>query len=88
LVDVIKGPDELRVVAEVPGVNKEDLRLTADENLLTIESVTGQPRYHKTVELPETVDPKTAKSIYKNGILEVSFKLKSKSGAGVPINIE
>jgi HSP20 family molecular chaperone IbpA len=40
------------------------------------------------VELPETVDPKTAKSIYKNGILEVSFKLKSKSGAGVPINIE
>ena len=88
LVDMIKGPDELRVVAEVPGVNKEDLRLTADENLLTIESVTGQPRYYKTVELPEAVDPQTAKSTYKNGILEVSFKLKSKSGAGVPINIE
>lgn len=88
LVDVIKGPDELRVVAEVPGVNKEDLRLMSDEGLLTIESVTGQPRYHKTVELPDTVDPSTAKSVYKNGILEVSFKLKSKSGAGVPINIE
>ena len=88
LVDVIKGPDDLRVVAEVPGVNKEDLRLTADENMLTIESITGQPRYHKKVELPEMVDPKTAKSIYKNGILEVSFKLKSKSGTGVPINIE
>ena len=88
LVDVIKGPDDLRVVAEVPGVNKEDLRLTADENMLTIESITGQPRYHKKVELPEMVDPKTAKSIYKNGILEVSFKLKSKTGTGVPINIE
>lgn len=88
LVDIIKGPDELRVVAEVPGVSKEDLRLMADEGLLTIESITGQPRYHKTVELPETVDPSTAKSVYKNGILEVSFKLKSKSGAGVPINIE
>ena len=88
LVDIIKAPDELRIVAEVPGVNKEDLRLRADENSLTIESVTGQPRYHKTVELPETVDSTTAKSIYKNGILEVSFKLKSKSGAGVPINIE
>lgn len=88
MVDVIKGPDDLRVVAEVPGVNKEDLRLSADENMLTIESITGQPRYHKKVELPEIVDPKTAKSIYKNGILEVSFKLKSKSGTGVPINIE
>ena len=88
LVDIIKGPDELRVVAEVPGVNKEDLRLRADESSLTIESVTGQPRYHKRVELSEAVDATTAKSNYKNGILEVSFKLKSKSGGGVPINIE
>jgi HSP20 family protein len=82
LVDVIRAPEELRVV------NKEDLRLRADENSLTIESITGQPRYHKTVELPEPVDTATAKSSYKNGILEVSFKLKSKSGGGVPINIE
>jgi HSP20 family protein len=42
LVDIIKSPDELRVVAEVPGVNKEDLRLRADENSLTIESVTKE----------------------------------------------
>lgn len=88
LVDVIKGQDELRVVAEVPGVNKEDLRLSADENSITIESVTGQARYHKKVDLPEAVDPKTAKSTYKNGILEVSFKRKGKGGAGVSINIE
>jgi len=88
LVDVIKGKEELRVVAEVPGVNKEDLRVTADDSSVTIESVTGQPRYQKRVELPEIVDPKTAKSTYKNGILEVSFKLKSKSSSGVSINIE
>ncbi len=88
LVDIIKGESELRIVAEVPGVNKEDLRVTANENLITIESVTGQPHYHKAVELPEEVDPNTAKSTYKNGILEVSFKRKSKSAAGVSINIE
>ena len=88
LVDVIRGKDELRIVAEVPGVNKEDLRVTADESTLTIESLTGQPRYQKKVELPETVDPKTAKSSYKNGILEVSFKLKGKSSSGVNISIE
>lgn len=89
LVDVIKGQGELRVVAEVPGVNKEDLRVTADESSITMESITGQqPHYHKRVELPEKVDPKTAKSTYKNGILEVSFKQKSKSDSGVPINIE
>jgi HSP20 family protein len=62
--------------------------VTADESSITIESITGQPHNHKRVELPETVDPKTAKSTYKNGILEVSFKQKGKSDSGVPINIE
>ena len=88
LVDIIKGENELRVDAEVPGVNKEDLRVTATENSITLESVTGQPRYHKIIELPETIDPKTSKSTYKNGILELSFKRKGGSDSGVTINIE
>lgn len=88
LVDVIKGNDEVRIVAEVPGVNKDDLRLTADDNAVTIESVTGEPRYHKRIDLPDAVDPKTAKSTYKNGILEVSFKLRKKGDGGVSIKIE
>lgn len=88
LVDVIKGSDDVRIVVELPGVNKEDLRLTADENTVTIESMAGQHRYKKTVDLPEPVDPKTAKSSYKNGILEAVFKLRKKSDPGVSINIE
>jgi HSP20 family protein len=88
LVDVIKGTDEVRKIAEVPGVNKDDLRLTADDNAVTIESVTGEPRYHKRVELADAVDPKTAKSTYKNGILEVSFKLRKKGDGGVSIKID
>lgn len=88
LVDVIKGSDDIRVVAEVPGVNKEDLKVSADEGSVTIESTTGSPRYHKTISLPEAVDPKTAKSTYKNGILEVSFKLKKKGEGGVSIKID
>jgi HSP20 family protein len=88
LVDVIKGEGEIRVIAEVPGVAKEDLKVSADENSVTIESLTGEQRYHKRIDLPEIVDPKTAKSTYKNGILEVSFKTRSKGSTGVQINIE
>lgn len=88
LVDVIKGEGEIRVVAEVPGVAKEELKVTADENTVTIESVSGEQRYHKRIDLPETIDPKTAKSTYKNGILEVSFKTKTKGSGGVQINID
>src|SRR6185503_608710 len=88
LVDVIKGDEEIRVVAEVPGVAKEELKVTADENTVTIESLTGEQRYRKRIDLPETVDPKTAKSTYKNGILEVSFKKRTKGSSGVQINID
>jgi HSP20 family protein len=88
LVDVIKGAEELRVIAEVPGVSKEDLRVSADEDTVTIESTAGQTRYHKKIDLPEPVDPKTARSTYKNGILEVSFRLKKKGQGGVPIKID
>ena len=88
LVDVIKGSDEIRVVAEVPGVNKEDLRVSADEGSVTIESATGSPRYRKMINLPENVDPKTAKSMYKNGILEITFKLKKKGEGGLSIKID
>ncbi|MGI0028827.1 MAG: Hsp20/alpha crystallin family protein, partial [Nitrososphaera sp.] len=56
LIDIIRGEGELRVVAEVPGVSKQDLKVTADENSVTIESLTGEPRYHKRVELPDVVD--------------------------------
>jgi HSP20 family protein len=88
LVDVIRGSDDIRVVAEVPGVNKEELRVSASEDTVTIESATGSPRYHKKVGLPDAVDPQTAKSTYKNGILEISFKLKRKGEGGVSIKID
>lgn len=88
LIDVIRGEGEIRVVAEVPGVAKEELKVTADENTVTIESVSGEQRYHKRIDLPETVDPRTAKSSYKNGILEVSVKTRTKGSGGVQINID
>jgi HSP20 family protein len=88
LVDVIRGTEEVRVIAEVPGVAKENLRVSADESSVTIESITGEPRYHKRVELRDQVDPASAKSTYKNGILEVTMKLKNKSSSGVSIPIE
>jgi HSP20 family protein len=88
LVDVIRGKDEVRVVAELPGVNKEDLRLTADDNSVTIESAAGEHRYQKRIDLPDAVDPKTAKSSYKNGVLEVTLRLRKKGDGGTPIKID
>jgi len=89
LADVIETEDEVRVVAELPGVEKKDINLHATSNSLTIKVDTEERKYYKRLELPSEVNPKNAKSTYKNGVLEVTLeKVKKKRYDGVPINIE
>jgi len=90
LVDVISTNNELKVVAELPGVEKNDIKLYATERTLNISVDTPQRKYFKEVELPASVNPKSAKSAYKNGVLEVTLtKTKEeKKPKGEPIKIE
>ena len=88
VVDIIKDVDKLKIIAELPGVTKNDLRITANETSLTIESLSGERRYNKKIDLPNEIEPSSGKSSYKNGILEVSFKLKDSKDHGVSINVE
>jgi HSP20 family protein len=88
VVDIIKDVDKLKIIAELPGVTKSDLRITANETLLTLESLSGERRYNKKIELPNEIEPSSGKSSYKNGILEVTFKLKDSKDHGVSINVE
>jgi len=79
LVDVIEEEKQIRVVAELPGVNKEDIELNVDENLLTIRVDTERRKYYKEVNLPAPVDPNTAKASYNNGVLEVVMTKKEET---------
>ena len=88
VVDIIKDVDKLKVIAELPGVSKGDLRITANETSLTIESVSGERKYNKKIELPDKIAPSSGKSTYKNGILEATFKLRDSKDHGVLINVE
>jgi len=88
VVDIIKDVDKLKIIAELPGVTKSDLRITANETSLTLESLSGERRYNKKIELPNEIEPSSGKSSYKNGILEVTFKLKDSKDHGVSINVE
>ncbi len=77
----------IKVVAEVPGVEKDDINLNASERKLIISVDTPQRKYYKEVDLPAEVDPKSTKASYKNGVLEVVLK-KVGGGKGVRIKIE
>jgi len=86
LVDVVSSGKEVRVIAEMPGVNREDINVTVNEKSLTISVDREDRSYYKELELPGIVDPKGAKSTYNNGILEVTIPLKSTSG-GVKLKV-
>jgi len=90
LVDVMTTDHEVKVVAELPGVDKNDIKLYGTEKTLNISVDTPQRKYSKEVELPVKVDPKTAKSAYKNGVLEVTLTRakEEKKPKGEPIRIE
>lgn len=76
--DMLDAGEEVVVVAELPGVKKEDIDLHASEDELIISVDTPQRKYHKELPLPEEVDPKPVKASHKNGVLEVRFKKKGK----------
>jgi HSP20 family protein len=88
LVDVVSSGKEVRVIAEMPGVNKEDISVTVNERAMTISVDKEDRGYYKELELPGIVDPKGARSNYNNGILEVTIPLKSTGKGGVKLRVE
>lgn len=87
LIDVLEAEETVHVIAEMPGIEKENIRLNATDLILDIETVNGNPKYSERVELPVKVDPQSAKATYKNGVLEVTFKrLESSSRTSIDID--
>jgi HSP20 family protein len=87
LIDILETEDKVHVIAEIPGIEKENILLNATDLILDIETIDGNPKYSERVELPVKVDPQSAKATYKNGVLEVTFK-RLESSSRTSINIE
>lgn len=85
LYDDIEG---FRVRAEVPGLDKESLDITATSDTLTIkgERRKAEPEnvsYHRrerdygtfsrSLRLPEPINPDKVNAVYRNGVLDISL---------------
>jgi len=89
LTDVIEGDDEISIIAELPGIEKKDIELSATEDSLRIRVDTSDRKYHKELRLPAKVKPDTTKASYKNGVLEVKLKrAEPKKDGGVKVKVE
>ena len=79
LADVTTSNTEVKVIVEIPGVSKDKIRINAYDNSVEIKSDDPQRKYHEVIDLPQEADIETAKSSYKNGILEITFKKKEQT---------
>jgi HSP20 family molecular chaperone IbpA len=74
LVDVLEGTDEIIIVAEFAGFNREDLRVHVKGEKLTVAAEALDRKYRKSLNLPKRVIPNTIRTTYKNGVLEIRLK--------------
>ncbi len=86
-VDISETENQYEVNAEVPGLKKEDIKLSVEDNVLTlsgerkVEKETDKKNYHRiervygkferSFRLPKEVDAENIKASYKNGVLTV-----------------
>jgi HSP20 family protein len=66
----------LKITAEMPGVNKEDIKVNVSDQYVSIHAEKGEKKYHADIPVDVELDDASAKAIYTNGILELKMKLK------------
>ncbi len=94
-VDIFEDAEGLRIIAEVPGVKPEDVKISLENNVLTIRGSKQQVaeertervhRYERTYgtfersfTLPATVDASNIKASYEHGVLTVTLPKAEKA---------
>ena len=72
----------LRLVFDMPGVEKGDIKVDAAEEHAVVTAEREGRKYRAEMQLKARVDPESGKAEYKNGVLEISFSLKDKDNKG------
>ncbi len=79
LADVTTTNKEVKVTVEMPGITKQDIKVSAYEGAVEVSTIEKAKRkYHRIIDLPSETDVETARSTYSNGILEITFDKQSK----------
>jgi len=91
-VDIYEAPNGLVLIADLPGVTKDNLEVKVDDGLLTIQAkaadmVPGEPVYReyelagffRQFEVVDDIDVEKIKAELKNGVLMLNLPLSEKA---------
>jgi len=104
LSDIEDKGDKLLVTAELPGMDKEDIKINVDKDSITIsaerkgKSEEKEKDYYycersysgfrRSFALPSEIDPEDVEAEYKDGVLRVSMKKVSKEGTKKEVKVK
>lgn len=90
-VEVFEREGDLVIRADLPGLNKDDVKVEVTDNAITIEgerrneqeerregyyrSERSYGTFRRTIPLPEGVDAEDANASFRNGVLEITLHL-------------
>ena len=91
-VDVSETGKEVRITADLPGLDEKDVEVTVTNNMLTIKgekkvekeeedgdyyySERNYGHFERTIALPQGIDADNAKAKFKKGVLKVTIPKK------------
>jgi len=97
------GDKEIIATAEMPGLEKQDIKINVTEDMLEISAETKQEEkkeekgyiyrerrsgsYYRAISLPSPVDPDNSKATYENRVLEIKMP-KTEVKKKTPLMIE
>ncbi len=100
-VDIREEDGQIVVRADLPGVEKEDINLKADENSVEISAEASaevkeenekyfrrersRRSYRRTVAWPQEVDPETISASYEDGVLEITAEPAEDTGRDIEV---
>jgi len=102
-VDIVENNGNIEVKVELPGMNKDDIKVTIKNNMLRLsgerkqEEETKEKTFHRieryfgkfcrTIQLPADIDADKIKAKYKDGVLNITLP-KPKSMKPKEIEVE
>jgi len=74
-VDVMEEGDHVLIVAEMPGVGPDDIKLEVHDDVLTLAATAGDKKYRKEVLLPKSCPRARMTLSCNNGIVKIRCPL-------------
>ncbi len=102
-IDISETDKELRITADLPGVDEENVQVTVDDDVLTIRGETRLEReeerknyrvlerargvFQRSIRLPVRVDPEQVKASFENGVLTLAIPKPAQAERGRQVRI-